>query len=49
MMGPETCGRPGRRPVFRRVLKLAVSLVALATSLASLFAASWIGLALFGY
>jgi hypothetical protein len=35
--------------MFQRVLKLAVSLVALAASLASLFAASWVGLALFGY
>jgi hypothetical protein len=49
MKGRETYGGAGRRPVFRRVLKLAVSLVALATSLASLFAVSWVGLALFGY
>src|SRR6266436_5633518 len=38
------CSCPGRRPVSQRALKLALSLVALATSLASLFAASWVGL-----
>jgi hypothetical protein len=49
MTGPETCSCPGRRPVFQRAIRLAVSLVALATSLVSLFAVSWVGLALFGY
>jgi hypothetical protein len=49
MTAPETYNRTGRRPVFRRALKIAVSLVALATSLVSLFAVSWVGLALFGY
>ena len=46
MIGPETYSCPGRRPVSQRALKLALSLVALTTSLASLFAASWVGLAL---
>ncbi len=49
MIGPETYGCPGRRPVFQTALKLAVSLVALSISLASLLAASWVGLALLGY
>jgi hypothetical protein len=49
VIGPETCSCPGRRAVFRRALKIAVSLVALVTSLVSLFAVSWVGLALFGY
>ena len=35
--------------LFKKALKLSMSLVALATSLASLFAASWVGLALLGY
>jgi hypothetical protein len=35
--------------VFQIPLKLAVSLMALAASLASLFAASWVSLALLGY
>lgn len=49
MIGPETYGCPGRRPAFQTALKLAVSLVALSTSLASLLAASRVGLALLGY
>ena len=49
MIGPETYGCPGRRSVFQTALKLAVSLVALSISLASLLAASWVGLALLGY
>ena len=49
MISPAIRSRLRRRPVLQRPLKLAVSLVALATSLASLFAASWVGLALLGY
>jgi hypothetical protein len=49
MIVPGTRSCPGRRPVFQMPLKLAVSLVAFAASLASLFAASWVGLALLGY
>jgi hypothetical protein len=49
MTGPETYSGLERGPVFRRALKFVVSLVALAISLASLFAAGWIGLALIGY
>jgi hypothetical protein len=50
MRGRESYSCP-ERPlvVLQRTLKLAVSLLALATSLASLFAASWMGLALLGY
>jgi hypothetical protein len=49
MMDPEAYSSLERRRVLRKVLKSAVSLVALAISLASLFAASWVGLALIGY
>jgi hypothetical protein len=49
MMDPDTYSSTERRRVFQRLLKSAVSLVALAISLASLFAASWVGLALIGY
>jgi hypothetical protein len=45
----ETYSGPQRRPLFRTALKFAVSLVALAISLASLFAAGCVGLVLLGY
>jgi hypothetical protein len=49
MTGHETYSSPERRPVLRTALKFAVSLVALAISLASLFAVGCVGLALLGY
>lgn len=38
-----------RRGMVLRALKISLSVVAAATSVASLFAVSWVGLALLGY
>jgi hypothetical protein len=49
MNGQEARSRPKGRLRFGKSLRRLVSLLAVATSLASLFAASWVGLALLGY
>ena len=49
MNGQDAHSRPKGRLRFRKSLRLLVSLLAVSTSLASLFAASWVGLALLGY